>query len=61
MGMFVGSCWILSKLEGTRVTDKQARCARAQVFSRSFVTLFQVTAGDPWPDSPSLYKSDGQV
>ena len=25
------------------------------------MTLFQVTAGDPWPDDPSSYNSDGQA
>jgi hypothetical protein len=25
------------------------------------VTLFHITAGDPWPEEPSLYDEDGTV
>ena len=32
-----------------------------QVFSKSFVTLFHVTAGDPWPETPSRLREDGKV
>ncbi len=31
------------------------------MFSKSFVTLFHVTAGDPWPEHPSLLQDDGTV
>ena len=35
-------------------------CA-GQAFSLAFVTLFHITAGDPWPEEPALYDKDGTV
>lgn len=32
-----------------------------QAFSLAFVTLFHITAGDPWPEEPALYDQDGTV
>ncbi len=32
-----------------------------QAFSLAFVTLFHITAGDPWPEEPALYDKDGTV
>ncbi len=33
----------------------------AQFFSTAFVTLFHITAGDPWPEDPQLYEENGLV
>jgi hypothetical protein len=32
-----------------------------QTFSLALVTLFHITAGDPWPEEPSLLEEDGTV
>jgi hypothetical protein len=32
-----------------------------QTFSLSLVSLFHVTAGDPWPEEPALMDEDGTV
>jgi hypothetical protein len=32
-----------------------------QVFSTAFITLFHITAGDPWPEDPQLYNENGFV
>jgi hypothetical protein len=36
-------------------------CLREQYFSTAFVTLFHITAGDPWPEDPQLYEENGLV
>ncbi len=32
-----------------------------QFFSTAFVTLFHITAGDPWPEDPPLFEESGLV
>ncbi len=41
-------------------TNQFYTCAQ-QAFSLAFITMFRITAGDQWPDEPSLYDNDGTV
>jgi hypothetical protein len=48
------------------VTLKQAawpliRRPPVKTFSLALVTLFHITAGEPWPEEPSLFDEDGTV
>jgi hypothetical protein len=41
-------------------SDIPRACVR-QTFSLAFMTLFHITAGEPWPEEPSLFEEDGSL
>ena len=48
-----------ARLRDQAMFDGDNPLARGQVFDTAFVTLFHVTAGEPWPDELLMIREDG--